>query len=863
MQSTPRLKAALLTAALSFALVGCSGGSDEMSQEEIQYLSHVDQARFFQQQGELKASTLEARNAIELQPGRLAPYLVIIDNLLTAGDARSAERQLNELLAKENLGVDDQSQAKIGLIRARANFMQQNYNEGLAALESITNPDRAQDMEARILRGDIHFAAGNPDQAQAAYENARELDPNSALPLIGLSRIAYAANNRDQAIAYIDQAEEVDPQNEELWLWKGRLAHTENRWAEAEQAYISALETIGQYDIMTYQKYETMSALIDVLRQQGKSAEAFVYEEILAKSAPGTIRSNLVAAQEAFQEGDLSVAARYLEEVLNQSPGNETAATMLGIIRFRQGRAEDAEKLLAPVAEMNQSMEATRLLAAARLQQRDLEGAKELFTDIDENEADPSTLALVGIASLASGEIETGERLIERSLELNEQNNQLRLRYANYHISQGNTDRAIALSQEAISLDPESGGGRQMLIRAHIAAGDLPSATAVAEDWVEEMPTNEQALVVRGNVALQANDPEQAEQYFQRAREAAPDSPVPLVTLGRLEQSRENTQAAQAYFIEAVKLAPDNRPALQGLTSVMPREELNPLMGELRDQQPDAIGPRLVLLETALVDGDRTLADELTAGLIEREEPDTPAPAEELVSNIYNNTATQLARRGQSDEASEILQRGRILFPENENIGLQAATLQFAEGNATAARDILSDVKQASPDSPAPFLVEARFMERNGQPAQAAELYQLALEKNPDNPGLMMSLASAHQSANQQAQAEELYQRIISMQPDNAAALNNLAWMYQEQGNPEAMELARRAYELAPQSAAVADTYGWILLNNGEEAESVTILEQAHELAPESREIATHLARAYEATGNPEKARELLDSLPE
>ena len=127
----------------------------------------------------------------------------------------------------------------------------------------------------------------------------------------------------------------------------------------------------------------------------------------------------------------------------------------------------------------------------------------------------------------------------------------------------------------------------------------------------------------------------------------------------------------------------------------------------------------------------------------------------------------------------------------------------------------------------------------------------------------MMSLASAHQSANQQAQAEELYRQIISIQPNNAAALNNLAWMYQEQGNPEAMDMARRAYELAPQSAAVADTYGWILLNNGEETESVAILEKAHELAPESREIAEHLAQAYEVTGNPEKAREILDNIPE
>ena len=89
MKSVLSIKATVLTVALSILLAGCGGG-EEMSQEDIQYLSHVDQARFFQRQGELKASTLEARSAVDLQPTRIEPYLIIISNLLTAGDARTA-----------------------------------------------------------------------------------------------------------------------------------------------------------------------------------------------------------------------------------------------------------------------------------------------------------------------------------------------------------------------------------------------------------------------------------------------------------------------------------------------------------------------------------------------------------------------------------------------------------------------------------------------------------------------------------------------------------------------------------------------------------------------------------------------------
>lgn len=853
------IKATILTVALSILLAGC-GGSEEMSQEDIQFLSHVDQARFFQRQGELKASTLEARSAVDLQPKRIEPYLIIISNLLTAGDARTAERQLEELTNTEGLTIDEQSQNRIALIRAEANFRQRELNEALAALETLNNPDRAQELEANIIEGDVYRALGDYEKARGAYENAHQIDSIAALPLVGLSKTEQSQGDTESAMEYIRQAEEADPENEHLWLWKAQLAHTKGEWAEAEQAYIKALETIGQYDVMTFRKFETMSALVDVLRQQGKASEAFVYEEILAKSAPGTIRSNLIAAQEAFADGDLSAAARFLEEVLTQSPGNEQAALMLGITRFRQGRPQEAEEILEPLADLNDSEQITKLLAATRLQLRDAQGARQILETIDTQDSDPATLALVGIATLATGEIETGEQLIEKSLELNPDNNNLRLRYANYHALQGDPDTAIRLSEDAVERDPSSATAWQMLIRSQLAAENQESAIQTADRWLENAPNSTQALVTRGNIALQAQNTDEAKKFFQQAIAADPESAAPLVAMGRVEQSLGNEEQARNYFTKAARLAPDNRQTLQALASVMPREDMKPLMQDIRESNPDAIGPRLILLESALIDNEQTLADELTAGLLEREEPNTPAPAEELVAQVYSGIATQMAQRDRANDAADIFERGRVLFPDNETIGLQAATLQFRQGNATKARDILSDVKQSHPDSPSPFMVEARYFESQQEPRQAAELYQLALEKTPENVAIMLSLATAYLSSGQQDQATPLYEQIVERQPNNAVALNNLAWIYQEQGREEATDLALRAYNLAPDNAAIADTYGWILFNKGQTSESLKVLQKAHELAPDSTEIAQHLAEAHRAMGNEEKAREVMDA---
>ena len=89
--------------------------------------------------------------------------------------------------------------------------------------------------------------------------------------------------------------------------------------------------------------------------------------------------------------------------------------------------------------------------------------------------------------------------------------------------------------------------------------------------------------------------------------------------------------------------------------------------------------------------------------------------------------------------------------------------------------------------------------------------------------------------------------------------LNNLAWLYHEDGDERAISLAQKAYELNPENAAVVDTYGWIMLKSGNHQQSVPILEKAHELQPDSEEIALHLAEAYRTVGKSSEAQRILE----
>jgi predicted Zn-dependent protease len=91
--------------------------------------------------------------------------------------------------------------------------------------------------------------------------------------------------------------------------------------------------------------------------------------------------------------------------------------------------------------------------------------------------------------------------------------------------------------------------------------------------------------------------------------------------------------------------------------------------------------------------------------------------------------------------------------------------------------------------------------------------------------------------------------------------LNNLAWIYSLENSPKAIEFAQKAYKLSPESAAIADTYGYILIKQAQQEEGLKLLEKAATLAPKMDDIQFHLAEAYVANDQQAKAIEILERI--
>lgn len=151
--------------------------------------------------------------------------------------------------------------------------------------------------------------------------------------------------------------------------------------------------------------------------------------------------------------------------------------------------------------------------------------------------------------------------------------------------------------------------------------------------------------------------------------------------------------------------------------------------------------------------------------------------------------------------------------------------------------------------------------DRRGQKGEGIAVLEGWLADHPDDRAALGMLAMTYQTEGRDAEAIGAYERLAQSGEPNLIVLNNLAWLYQKAGDVRALETARKAYDLDPNRAEVADTYGWILVQQGMAQEGLTILQQAYVSYPTHAEIGYHVAVALSKTGRNDESVRLLRRL--
>ena len=266
---------------------------------------------------------------------------------------------------------------------------------------------------------------------------------------------------------------------------------------------------------------------------------------------------------------------------------------------------------------------------------------------------------------------------------------------------------------------------------------------------------------------------------------------------------------------------------------------------------PDNPSIRLELARAQTALGDHAAAAE-TLRPLSSDDAAVPSPdALDLLARLE-------LELGNFERAAKLTRRLSGIDGEALRAREREGDIAAAQGQHVEAAEIYRTVLANQPD-PKVALKRFQALGRSGAVDEAIAFGEAWVDARPADLELRLNLANALLLREERQSAMGHYREVIERDPENLLALNNLAHLLGQEGDERALGLARRARTLAPDEASVADTLGWILVQNGDLNEGLTELRRAVRLAPENPDFRYRLAWALRKDGRLADAREQLD----
>jgi len=482
----------------------------------------------------------------------------------------------------------------------------------------------------------------------------------------------------------------------------------------------------------------------------------------------------------------------------------------------------------------------------------------------------------------------------------------------------------IMLATAALQKDttPDKSQSDLDLAKMYIAREDFDQALKIGERLIEANPADATGHNVQGVAYLGKKDLAAARKSFETALRVHPGDVPSLMSLAQIDLQQKNVTSARNRYQELLAKNPRFAPAMIGMANVESAngkdDETLQWLQKAKAADGRASAPRVALGSYYMRKKNNKLAlNELIEG--QSMHPDDPALLNALgeaqaangqtansvatfrrlvlirpEAESYYRLATALVTYKKYPAAVENLRKAVQLKPDYFEAAVALARLEARAGRSDEAFLVAKQLQKAAPQSAWGLALEGDLLMDKKAYGDAAKSYQKAMEiqqidllaiklhnaetKNgnakdadaklkqwlTDHPEDIIVLeysASQNLKSGQTKVAIEQFERVLQKAPENILALNNLAVLYQREHDPRAIEMAERAYKLVPGSPTVADTLGWILLEQGKTERGLELIRQAAKAAPANTEIRYHLAVALAKSGNKTQSKEELKAL--
>jgi len=684
-------------------------------------------------------------------------------------------------------------------------FNARELSDALEALKQVTAIDPLA-VQAYCYQGIIHRSRGELDEAEAALEKAVSIEPGSYRFRFEYGRVLLAQRRRDEGLQqWLRAAEDAKA--------AGESRFAELLYRQTAKSYLdagdfdSAIEILLKAKEVSFEPEALADQIVGLYAKQGKWEDAVgIYREMLEDN-PAAIELHLKIAACYEKAGDYGKAVGAYETYLDAAPDDIEEYTVLVTAIEAARNAEDFNKEKLFLQKSIDLLE--NLLASETVDVR-------VYSRL---------AALLGMA----GETQRAIDIIKKGLETATGNQavELNLMLANAYLDEAMPGDAEQALLSAMALNPANAGIRARLgtlyknvMRFQDAADSFRRAAGLSPGRTRTAYT-----IALAEIHSEMGGYEQAEADLASILNEYPDEIYAWAALAKIRN------AAGKYELAI--------PAAQRMLDI----DSGGLMMKITGC--------LLIAEAYEKLDDQAAAEQAYQRLVEiaRESDSGLAVAYLLYEMRCYRPAIDIVRLELDDSELRIHAMGLLagLYRQSREIELAEQTCKQAI--------------EEKPNEPEPYRYIADFYREQKSYEQALEAYSRALDLENDRDlirSTQLGQADLYESMGDYERSEKLYKTLLEEYPDDPIVNNNYSYFLsnRERELDKALRMVRKSLQREPDSAAYADTYGWILYKMGRYEGALLKIYQAWQVQKDG-EVGKHLGDVLFALDRKEQAVEI------
>ena len=492
------------------------------------------------------------KKAIELEPAYTEAKIKLAKIYVIAGTAEYIK------LASELLNETIKSQAnnpEVNVILATIDYKLGEREKAISALEKVVAKHRSS-VEGISLLATFYLINKESEKAVKLLSEGAANNLKNIPLRISLAKLLIKTSDYTKAEKYIKEALSIESERYELQVMLSVLYSSSDQKDKAEavlrkaikqddndpKRYLVLVEFLSSKVSVEEAEKELKAAIknkpelyalkfsqITFYQKIGKTEEAKnTLKQIIAEKPYDVegVRARVDLANLLLKEGDINGAEKYINNVLEEYPGNNEALLVASKLAINNLDAISAINSLRTVVKNSpKNAEASLLLAQAH----------ELNNE----------------SSLA-------ERELKKSLEANPINVQVHINYARYLGLKGRVDEAINVVDKALAYFKDSYELMELKLKILVSQNKKSETLALLDLMEQTNADRPEVNLMKGKYYLAKQDTKKAIEQFEKAYQKSRDKYPPLQLIVKSFIANGEVDKALKYLQQIIDEKPDN-----------------------------------------------------------------------------------------------------------------------------------------------------------------------------------------------------------------------------------------------------------------------------------------------------------------